>query len=170
MQGWSIIIISELFSGPKLREGWLIAWLVWRSPFKCVYIFSNVITYYSGDLRATAPSRVTDAFSLSNTQLQKNPLVSSRSVQKKKILSLFAPILPSSCDAHDLFSQRNEDSLVYSEPRIIARKSGKRGQLDVRRPDEFSTYADVCLVRWNDQSFWKSYSGKDDDQFSFTVI
>lgn len=84
MQGWSIIIISELFSGPKLREGWLIAWLVWRSPFKCVYIFSNVITYYSGDLRATAPSRVTDAFSLSNTQLQKNPLVSSRSVQKKK--------------------------------------------------------------------------------------
>ncbi|XP_019718859.1 uncharacterized protein LOC109511917 [Hippocampus comes] len=51
--------------------------------------------------------------------------------------------------------QSDEDSLLYSMPKIIARKSGKGGQMDVRRPDEFSTYTDVCVVRrnFNDPSF-----------------
>nr|XP_049606348.1 uncharacterized protein LOC125986627 isoform X1 [Syngnathus scovelli] len=41
--------------------------------------------------------------------------------------------------------QRTEDTLVYSAPTIVARKSGKASQTKVRKNEDFSTYTDVCL-------------------------
>ncbi|XP_077433812.1 uncharacterized protein LOC144058967 isoform X2 [Vanacampus margaritifer] len=41
--------------------------------------------------------------------------------------------------------QRNENSLIYSAPAIVARKSGKGSQTTARSAEEFSMYADVRL-------------------------
>ncbi|XP_061895642.1 uncharacterized protein LOC133644903 [Entelurus aequoreus] len=41
--------------------------------------------------------------------------------------------------------QRNEDSLVYSMPTIVSRKTGKARQTNTRAAEQFSTYADVYL-------------------------
>ncbi|XP_049606404.1 uncharacterized protein [Syngnathus scovelli] len=41
--------------------------------------------------------------------------------------------------------QRTEDTLVYSAPTIVPRKSGKASQTRARKNEDFSTYTDVCL-------------------------
>ncbi|KAM9835250.1 uncharacterized protein ACBT44_016795 isoform 2-T2 [Syngnathus typhle] len=41
--------------------------------------------------------------------------------------------------------QRDEDSLVYSVPKIITRKSGKASQTNARTPEEFCVYSGVHL-------------------------
>ncbi|XP_037118066.1 uncharacterized protein LOC119129117 isoform X1 [Syngnathus acus] len=41
--------------------------------------------------------------------------------------------------------QRTEDTLVYSAPTVVPRKSGKASQTRARKNEDFSTYTDVCL-------------------------
>ncbi|XP_049606157.1 uncharacterized protein [Syngnathus scovelli] len=63
-----------------------------------------------------------------------------KQVSRKKEFSRFSSSFHGTCV---LFSQRDEDSLVYSVPKIITRKSGKASQTNARTPEEFCVYSRV---------------------------
>ncbi|KAM9835249.1 uncharacterized protein ACBT44_016795 isoform 1-T1 [Syngnathus typhle] len=65
-----------------------------------------------------------------------------KQVSRKKEFSRFSSSFHGTCV---LFSQRDEDSLVYSVPKIITRKSGKASQTNARTPEEFCVYSGVHL-------------------------